>query len=173
VYSALAAYSGGWELAQTRIPRLYAASILNNYGRAVAARNGISPDIATQWTVAIEMRRGHVADQRLLVLGTQPLSGLLTYGEHTIYSAVDEDGTAYLIRGYVVPVALVVPMDAVAFGHSDVLEAALQSRLGVEMAKVATGSPEVLMACLPSLSRLRGRVSTRWFAPSQCPSWHR
>ncbi|MCA9932276.1 MAG: transglycosylase SLT domain-containing protein [Ardenticatenaceae bacterium] len=173
VYSALAAYSGGWELAQTRVPRLYASSILNNYGRAVAARNGISPDIATQWTVAIEMRRGHVTDQRLLVLGDQPVSGLRTYGGHTIYAAVDESGMAYHIHGYAVPVALVVPVDVVAFGHSDMVETPLQLRLGEEVAKVDNSNPEVLMACLPSLSRLRGRVSTRWYAPSQCPSWHR
>ncbi len=173
IYAALAAYSGGWELVETRIPQLYATSILNNYGRAVAARNGVSPDIATNWTVAIEMRRGHVVGDDLLVLGEQPLSGLRTYGEHVIYTDVDEQGRAYHIRGYAVPVALVIPADAVSYGHSDQVEAPLQARLGERVEKVNHTNPEVLIACLPSLSRLRGRVSTRWYAPSQCPSWHR
>lgn len=173
IYAALAAYSGGWELVETRIPRLYATNILNNYGRAVAARSGVSPEIASQWTVAIEMRRGHVLGEDLLVLGDQPLSGLRTYGEHVIFADVDDQGRAYHIRGYAVPVALVIPIDSVSYGHSDRVEAPLQARLGESIEKVDRSNPEVLIACLPSLSRLRGRASTRWYAPSQCPSWHR
>jgi len=46
--SALAAYSGGWEYANSNVPRAYAASVLDNYARAVLVRNGISPDIAAQ-----------------------------------------------------------------------------------------------------------------------------
>ncbi len=173
IYAALAAYSGGWELVETRIPQLYATNILNNYGRAIAARSGVSPDIANRWTVAIEMRRGHVVGTELLVLGEQPVSGLRTYGEHVIYADVDDRGYAFHIRGYAVPVALVIPTDTVSYGHSDQVEAPLQARLGENVEKIDNSNPEVLIACLPSLSRLRGRVSTRWYAPSQCPSWHR
>jgi hypothetical protein len=173
IFAALAAYSGGWELVNTRVPQLYATNILNNYGRAIAARNGISLEIATQWTVAIEMRRGHVVGEDLLVLGDQPISGLRTYGEHVIYADVDDKGRAYHIRGYAVPVALVISADAVSYGHSDEIETVLQVRLGESVQKMDRSNPEVLIACLPSLSRLRGRASTRWYAPSQCPSWHR
>ncbi|RMG94462.1 MAG: lytic transglycosylase domain-containing protein [Chloroflexi bacterium] len=175
LYAALAAYSGGWDQITSRVPRQYAASVLDNYGRAVAARNGISPDIAAQWTVAIEMRRGHVPNQSLLVLGAQPVSGLRMYGEHVIYDYVDQLGQAYFIKGYAVPVALVVPLgdEASMIGSADELELQLQARLGGIPFKVSKSTPDVLLACLPSLSRLRGRVSTRWFAPSSCPSWHR
>ncbi|MCB8967024.1 MAG: transglycosylase SLT domain-containing protein [Ardenticatenaceae bacterium] len=174
-FSALAAYSGGWELVDSRIPRLYAGNVLDHYGRAVAARSGISPKIATQWTVAIEQRRGNVSSESLLVLGQQPISGLQTYGEHIIYDFVAPSGRVYAIRAYAVPVALVVPLATGTgnFGLADAVEAPLQARLGQTIVKVDQSNPQVLLACLPSLGRLRGRVSTRWYAPSQCPSWHR
>ena len=174
LYSALAAYSGGWEHVNSRVPREYATHVLNNYGRAIAARNGISPDIASQWTVAIQMRRGHVINDSLLVLGDQPVSGLRTYGEHIVYDYVDQSGQAYYIKGYAVPVALVVPLNAdLAPQAGASIEAELQARLGETELKIANHNPHVILACLPSLGRLRGRVSTRWFAPSNCPSWHR
>jgi hypothetical protein len=177
LYSALAAYSGGWGYVDNRVPREYAANVLNNYGRAIAARNGISPDIASQWTIAIQMRRGHVTNDPLLILGNQPVSGLRTFGEHIIYDYVDQTGRAFYVKGYAVPVALVVPWgvdenDAHLVNGSTV-ELALQARLGETDLKIANHNPRVILACLPSLSRLRGHASTRWFAPSNCPSWHR
>lgn len=174
-FSALAAYSGGWEMVENRIPRLYASNVLDHYGRAVAARSGISPKIASQWTVAIELRRGNVSSEPLLVLGHQPLSGLQTFGEHIIYNYADPSGRVYVIKAYAVPVALVMPLTTRVknYGLADVVEAPLQARLGQEIVKIDQSNPQVLLACLPSLGRLRGRVSTRWYAPSQCPSWHR
>lgn len=174
-YAALAAYSGGWEYVNSRVPRQYAASVLDYYARAVVVRNGLSPDIASRWTLAVEMRRGNVPNQSLLVLGSQPVSGLRTYGRHTLYSYVDERGRAYYVEAYAVPVALVVPVarDMPQLAHSDWLEPELQVRLGETHEKIGGSNPRVLLACLPSLSRLRGRASTRWFAPSYCPSWHR
>lgn len=178
LYSALAAYSGGWEQVDSRVPRDYAARVLDNYGRAVAERSGIPPEIATQWTIAIEMRRGYVTNEPLLILGEQPVSGLFTYGEHIVYNYVDQIGRAFYIKGYAVPVALVVehaPDEQI--GRStmlgDTVEIELQARLGETDEKIANRNPHVILACLPSLSRLRGRVSTRWFAPTDCPSWHR
>ncbi len=176
LHSALAAYSGGWEHVDNRIPREYATSVLNNYGQAIAARNGIPPEIASQWTIAIQMRRGHVINDPLLVLGDQPVSGLRTYGEHIIYDYVDQSGQAYYVKGYAVPVALVVPLDAdlqTISATGTTVELELQARLGEVDSKIAAHNPHVILACLPSLGRLRGRVSTRWFAPSNCPSWHR
>lgn len=176
LYAALAAYNGGWENVDDRVPRRYATSVLNNYGRAIAMRNDISPDIASQWTIAIELRHGNMPNESLLVLGPQPVSGLRTYGEHIIYNYVDSDGNAYYVKGYAVPVALVATVDTETqvFGDSDEVEASLQARLGDESGvKSDTSNPRVLLACLPSLERLRGHGSTRWFAPSDCPAGDR
>jgi hypothetical protein len=175
LYSALAAYSGGWNNVNSQVPRRYAASVLDNYGRAIVARNGISPEIASQWTLAVEIRRGNVPNESLLVLGDQPISGLITYGEHIVFDYVDESRRSYYVKGFAVPVALVVPLgeDNRSFGSADTLEAELQARLGQTGEKTDISNPQVLIACLPSLGRLRGHVSTRWFAPSSCPSWHR
>ena len=173
IFAALAAYAGGWDQVESRVPREYAARVLHHYGRAVAARNQISPDIASQWTIAIEIRHGHVPVESLLVLGNQPLSGLQTYGEHTLFRDVNESGQAYYVIGYAVPVALVVPLNQVSFGPADAVEPPLQARLNRLQTKQEQTNPRILLACLPSLSRLRGHNSTRWFAPSDCPAWHR
>ena len=173
IYAALAAYAGGWDYVESRVPREYATSVLNNYGRAVAARNNISPDIASQWTIAIQIRGGYVPTESLLVLGDQPLAGLQTYGEHVVFRDVDENGHAYFVTGFAVPVALVMSANEVSFGSAHSVEAPLQARLDRLHTKNKQSNPRVLLACLPSLSRLRGHNSTRWFAPSDCPSWHR
>jgi len=177
LYSALGAYSGGWEHADSTIPRMYAASILDNYGRAVLLREGLDPEIATQWTIAIELKRGYVPDQTLLILGEQPVSGLRTFAHHVIYNYVDKSGRAYFISGYVVPVALVVPANntphSTGFLDSQTLDPYLSARISDGTVKISSSNPRVILACLPSLSRLRGHVSTRWFAPSACPDWHR
>lgn len=176
LYSALAAYSGGWQHVNSRVPREYAANVLDNYGRAVMVRNGQEPEIANQWTIAIEMNRGNVPDDPLLILGQPPLSGLHLYGKHTIYNYVDESGTAFYIVGYVVPVALVVPLDQATGPVADDAQTdntANENSPHLLKQQTNQSNPQVIMACLPSLSRLRGQKSTRWFAPSQCPSWHR
>jgi hypothetical protein len=176
LYAALAAYSGGWANVDNGVPRSYATAVLDSYGRAIAARQRISPDIATQWTVAIKMRHGNVPHESLLVLGDQPVSGLYTFGEHLVYDYVDKSGRAYYVVGYAVPVALVVPVanDSAIYGDSEQVDAHLRARLGDDGGvKSASSNPRVLLACLPSLDRLRGHASTRWFAPSDCPSWHR
>jgi hypothetical protein len=176
LYAALAAYSGGWANVNNGVPRSYAVSVLDSYGRAVAARNNIAPDIATQWTVAIKIRYGNVPNEALLVLGDQPISGLYTFGEHLVYDYVDSAGRAYYVVGYAVPVALVKPVenDTVIYGSSETVDAHLRARLGDDGGvKTPSSNPEVLLACLPSLDRLRGHASTRWFAPSDCPDGKR
>lgn len=182
VFSALAAYNGGWAEANSGVPRRYAAEVLDHYGRAIMARIGQPHNIAKQWTIAVEMRRGYIPKDTLLVLGEQPVSGLFTYGEHILYNYVDNAGRPYYVRGYAVPVALVVPttangpdLGAVSAIRStgSILEQSLHTQLGLASPKRTPRSPRVVLACLPSLSRLRGHLSTRWFAPSSCPSWHR
>lgn len=175
LYAALAAYNGGWSQATRTVPRQYAARVLDKYGRAVVARSGLSPEIASQWTLAVEIRMGDVPNDSLLVLGDQPISGLHTYGEHVVYAYVDQSGKAYYVKGYAVPVALIVPIgtESSLFGSADHLDMQLQARQNQTSVKISKSNPRILTACLPSLSRLRGRASTRWFAPSFCPSWHR
>ena len=146
--AALAAYSGGWGHVASSVPQAYAANVLDNYG----------------------------PNEPLLVLGSQPVSGLYTYAKHRVYDYVDDFGRSYFIDGYVVPVALVVPADPdpnrLTFGRGDEVDLFLQARLS-DTVKIDTSNPRIILACLPSLSRLRGIASTRWFAPSGCPSWHR
>jgi hypothetical protein len=180
VYAALAAYNGGWAQVNSREPRDYAADVLDSYARAVVVRDGISPEIATEWTVAIEVVAGHVPSQHFLILGSQPLSGVHTFAAHTIYHHAEErSGQTFYVRGYAVPVALLVaPAEEVAlFGSADLLEEPLRARMGEsggeKISKKPKSDPGVLLACLPSLDRLRGYASTRWYAPSSCPSWHR
>jgi hypothetical protein len=174
IFAALAAYSGGWDQANRRVPQEYAARVLDEYGRAVAARTGISPGIAARWTVAVELRRGHVPAEPLL-FGRRPLSGLLMYGEHLVFRGADKQGYGLHVRGYAVPLALILPMEPEepAWIEDGLVEEDLMVRLNLLELKVNDSNPRVLLACLPSLSRLRGRVSTRWYAPSHCPSWHR
>ncbi|MDJ0753151.1 MAG: lytic transglycosylase domain-containing protein [Ardenticatenaceae bacterium] len=177
ISAALAAYAGGWREATKSIPQQYAADILDEYSRAVLIRSGIEPDIASRWTLAVDMNYGYVTSDTLLVLGDQPVSGLRTYAPHLLYDYLAEDGTHYRVKAHIVPVAIVTPSpDPIMFGSSDGIEPDLTVRMGLVDAKdvVSKGkSPRVILACLPSLNRLRGTQSTRWFAPSSCPDWHR
>lgn len=172
VAAALAAYSGGWDQANSRVPKAYSAHVLHSYGRAIAARTNVSPDIAAQWTVATEIDRGHIPLERL-IMSEQPLSGLRKYGEHILYQSVDGNGKAYYVKGFAVPLAVVVPESTQAMSGSDTVATQLMARLGLAEAKIDSSNANVIRACLPSLSRLRGQLATRWYAPSDCPSWHR
>jgi hypothetical protein len=174
LYTALAAYNGGWTHMNSRIPREYAARVLDSYARALITRDGLSPDSANRWTVAVEIRAGNVPAEAVLVLGNKPIAGLRKLAEHTVYAFADESGHAYFVRGYVVPVGLSqMIFDEQAGGNPDELEAPLRARLGEKSARSAPGNPRVLLACLPSISRLRGRVTTRWYSPSSCPDVER
>lgn len=174
LFTALAAYNGGWGQVNSRIPREYAARVLDSYGRALIARNGLSPEMASHWTVAVEMRAGNVPTDSTLVLGNKPITGLRTFAEHTVYAFADAAGHAFYVRGFVVPLGLseIVPGE-LSSGYSEELEAPLRARLGEKSARSAPGNPRVLLACLPSLSRLRGQVTTRWYSPSNCPAVER
>jgi hypothetical protein len=174
LFTALAAYNGGWNQVNSRTPREYAERVLDSYGRALVASAGMSPDMAGHWTVAVEIRAGNVPTDTLLVLGSRPLVGLRTFAEHTVYAYADTAGHAFYVRGYVVPLGLseLVAEESrpVDFGQ---LEAPLRARLGEKSARSALGNPRVLLACLPSLNRLRGQVTTRWYAPTGCPATER
>jgi hypothetical protein len=103
-----------------------------------------------------------------------PLSGLRLYGEHVVYLSAGKGGYDFYVLGYAVPLALVVPLDGDSAGaSSQQVDMRLLVRLGETDAKLSRSNPRVLLACLPSLARLRGQLATRWFAPSSCPAWHR
>jgi hypothetical protein len=174
LYTALAAYNGGWEHVDGRAPREYAARVLDSYGRALIARTGMSPDIASRWTVAVEIRAGNVPFETPLVLGNRPIAGLRTFAEHTIYAFAEDSSRAYYVRGYVVPIGLseLLPGDQQVYSAQE-LEAPLRARLGEKSARGAAGVSRVLLACLPSINRLRGQVTTRWYSPSYCPAAER
>ena len=174
LFAALAAYNGGWLQVNSREPREYAASVLDSYARAVIARNGLSPDIAARWTVAIEVPSGNVPMEDLLILGQQPVTDTRLFAEHTVYAQTDELGRSFFVRGYVVPVGLTDIVENVTQqneAHS--LEAPLRARLGDKSYQKAARNTRVILACLPSLTRLRGHVNTRWYAPSYCPAAQR
>jgi hypothetical protein len=171
IHAALAAYNGGWQYASATVPQNYADEVLDIYARAVVVRSGMSPDVAEDWTIAVELDHGVVPVEPLL-MGQEPLSGLYTYGEHTLFAHTDAQGRSLHIRAFAVPVAVIKPLaeHVSLFGESDTLEPALMARLGEgDKEKLANNSPQVLLACLPSLDRLRGRLTTRWFSPSSCP----
>jgi len=174
VFAALAAYSGGWDQAGKRVPRAYAASVLDNYARAVLVRRGLDPSFALRWTIAVEIRRGNIPSEPLL-MGVEPLSELQTYAKHLVYHYVDAAGRAFHVTGYAVPLAIVEPPRlAEPAGTYALLDPLLMARQGLlTIAKRDEQSARVVVACLPSISRLRGYASTRWYAPSDCPDWHR
>jgi hypothetical protein len=170
LFAALAAYNGGWKQVNSREPREYAASVLDSYARAVISRSGLSPDLAARWTVAIEVPAGNVPMEDLLILGQQPVSDIRLFAEHTVYAQTNGDGRSYYVRGYIVPVGLTeIVANDVQTDNAHNLEAPLQARLGDKDYQKAARNTRVILTCLPSLTRLRGHVNTRWYAPSYCP----
>lgn len=170
LFTALAAYRGGWSHVNDQQPREFAARVLDSYGRALITRDGLSPSIAGHWTVAVEIRAGNVPADGMMVLGGRPIGALRTFAEHVVYAYADAEGRAFYVRGYAIPLSVVesVPGEGES-GLANELEAPLRARLGEKAARGAPGNPRVLLACLPSLSRLRGQTTTRWYAPSNCP----
>lgn len=55
LFTALAAYRGGWSHVNDQQPREFAARVLDSYGRALITRDGLSPSIAGHWTVAVDI----------------------------------------------------------------------------------------------------------------------
>lgn len=174
LFTALAAYNGGWAHVNNHDPREYAARVLDSYARALVARAGLSPQMAADWTVAVEIRAGNVPADSLLILGNKPLAGVRIYVEHTVYAFANKEGRSFYVRGFVIPVSLAeYPADEQTAGTRSQLEAPLRARLGEKSAQSPPGNPRVLLACLLSLERLRGHATTRWYSPSDCPAVER
>lgn len=170
LFTALSAYRGGWGHIYEAAPRQFAVMVLDSYVRAIVSREGLALDPANRWTLAIEVRGGHTPAEQLLFLGGEPLAGSRRYSEHTIYAFAGNSGQAYYIKGYIVPVGMSeLSFNDQGISLSDQLEAPLRARMGEKSARSAPGTPRILLACLPSLERLRGQLTTRWYAPSTCP----
>lgn len=173
IAAALAAYSGGWAQANSRVPREYASRVLDQYGRAVAARTAVTMKITSNWTIASEFRRGYIPVEPL-VFNDRPVSGVRTFGEHLIFKSADNERGSIHVKGFAVPLDLIVPIgDGTTIDGNDTLDERLMARLDQTDIKVNQSNPKVILSCLPSLTRLRGVAATRWYAPSACPSWHR
>lgn len=176
LYTALAAYHGGWSRVASEASRDYAARVLDSYGRALVVRAGLPPDIAGQWTLAVEIEAGNVPPDGRSILGDPPFATGRAYAGHTVYAFTDGFGRAYHVRGYAVPLGLSgVPAGELAPGDVSQydptrLEAPLRARLGDRSVRVASGDERVMFACLLSLDRLRGQVASGDYAPSNCPN---
>ncbi len=101
LHAALAAYNGGWRQVDTLETRTYAADVLNLYGRAIASREGVDPDDATAWTVAVQVPRGHIAT-RTYMAGDYAIGLPMTLGEHVVYENYDGNRPIF-VRAYAVP----------------------------------------------------------------------
>lgn len=168
--TALAVYYGGWSHANDSIPREYATRVLDRFGRALLTRQGIFVQPSTKWTIAIKIQSGNMPPQSMLVMGPVPPAGIRPYADHIVYSSVDHHDRPMYFRGVVVPLSLVDldnewPEEMAA----DQLEIQLQARLGDKGAATSNGNFRLLIACLPTLDRLQGQTTTRWYAPTSCP----
>lgn len=101
----LSAYNAGWVLVDLRVPQEYAANVLHYYGRAVAVRNSVRPEVALRWSVAVEIRQGNIAPTPF-VMAQEPDAELYLFGEHVAYRYVDAAGRMREVKGYAVPLAL-------------------------------------------------------------------
>jgi hypothetical protein len=106
IHSAMAAYNGGWDLVDHPVPQGYSHKVLDFYGKAVAGRAGVVPEIATRWTIGVDIRNGHIPQQSLL-LGNNNIENPTLYGEHIVYNGVDANKRTYFIRGFAVPAEVV------------------------------------------------------------------
>ena len=108
-------------------------------------------------------------------MNQQPVSGMLLFGEHVVYQTIKPTGQSFYVRGYAVPLILIVSPEIshATYGGSPTLDPHLIARVGLADSKVNQQDPHLVLACLPTLDRLRGQLSTRWYAPSSCPDWQR
>lgn len=167
--TALAAYHSGWANVNSQAPREYAARVLDSYARALIVRAGISPQMASGWTVAVEIQAGNVPANSLLILGNEPTSELRVFAEHIVYAFAGNNGHTYYIRGFVVPGSLVEYLPVAEDSSADTLEPFLRARLGDKSVRRASSNSRVLVACLLTMDRLRGQHTTRWYSPTDCP----
>lgn len=168
LYTALAAYRGGWQHVGGRVPREYAARVLDSYARALLSRAELPAETAARWTIAVDIRAGNVPAEARLILGHTPISPVRVFVPHTVYASSGPSGKSFYVRAFVVPVGLleVAPETTT---DPDRLEPPLRARLGEKGAQMGAGGARVLLACLPRLARLRGQTTTRWYGPSGCP----
>lgn len=166
----LSAYYGGWDHINDSLPREYASRVIDDFARAILLSQNISTEISTGWTIGIEIRHGNVPEQTFVLVEPVPTGEINLYPSVIIYDFVDQYGRSYHVKGYVIPVSLVEissdPKNAIA---ADQLEPQLRAYMGDKDARKTGGNFRLLIACLPTLDRLKHRTTSRWFRPTFCP----
>jgi hypothetical protein len=175
VFTALAAYNSGWRYLNSREAREYATMVLDSFARALIARQGVSPEVADQWTLVISLSSGNVPGQRIYYRQSQAtIKDLHEAVAYSIYTSVDGNGRGYYVQGLVLPVGQTRMISETSrLADPDQLEAPLRARLGEKNARKGMENPRLLLACLKSIERLRGHTTTRWYSPSVCPPFDR
>lgn len=174
LFTALAAYRGGWDHIGDPAARDFATRVLDSYARAMVARDGLSPDLAGRWTVAVEIRAGNVPIESMMLLGQKSGIGWRTFSEQTLYASAETDGQTYIVRAYPVPLGLTEFVDEDdSLSDVDSLETPLSGYLGEKSARRASGNPRVLLVCVTSLVRYRDQVMSPRHLLADCPQERR
>jgi hypothetical protein len=112
LFTALAAYNGGWYQTWKNIPRDYSREVITHYAEAVAVRNGYQNPALDEWGLVIELQGRNDVD-----LASSPEPGWLLTSHITgpratlgrpaigavVYSAVNQDGHPWRITMWLLP----------------------------------------------------------------------
>jgi soluble lytic murein transglycosylase-like protein len=112
LFTALAAYNGGWYQTWMDRPQNYAREVMTNYAQAVAERNGYANPEINQWGLVVEIQGRDDVDFAaspqpgwLLtshITGPRPTLGTPVIGA-VVYSAVSPDGRPWRITLWLLP----------------------------------------------------------------------
>ena len=112
LFTALAAYNGGWYQTWKDIPRDYARQVITYYAEAVAVRNGYDDPAIDEWGLVIELQGRDDVDYAVSpqpgwlltshITGPRPTLGQPVIGA-VVYSAVDEQGRPWRITMWLLP----------------------------------------------------------------------
>lgn len=107
----LAAYNGGWEQIDLRVPKLFAGKVLDHYARAIVARAGYDAQSMKAWTLVLNVRSsaGLVRIDLVKSDGSAEadaafdLRRLPDSTPHALaYSSIDAAGVAWLVEAWVI-----------------------------------------------------------------------
>jgi hypothetical protein len=168
--TALAVYYSGWNHLNDPVPREFADRVLDDFERAILLKQGLPPEQSTHWILHLEVRSGHVPGDNPLSITSNTLTGRQSNVRLLIYSTIGEDDRPFHLWGYVIPRELKESRsDVVDANAADQLEMQLRARLGDKEAAKTGANLRVLIACLPTMNRLQGQRTTRWYQPTSCP----
>jgi hypothetical protein len=108
---ALAAYNGGWEQETIPSTQKFAIRVLDHYARSIVARSGYEAESMKAWTLVLDIqssagifRKDVIESGGTIELDSRfDLSKLPDSTPRAMaYSAIDEDGTAWLVEAWVI-----------------------------------------------------------------------